>query len=333
MYFLRKWGQWLLVCLVGMGAIVGCQGRQPLGVNLVAFAGPALALQQIIPQFERDWLAKTGQTVRFNQSYGVSGTQTRAIVDGLPADIAFLAIPLDAYRLQAAGLVQPGWEGRFPHGSNVTHSVLVLAGRAGTPIGAWQDLAKPGVKVITANPKTSGVARWNFLGLWAAVVGQGGTPQQATAFVTQVYRNVPILPKNAREATGIFLKRRQGDVLINYENELILAAQQGQGQRYVVPSPNLQIDNPIVVIDRNVDRRGTRQVAEAFIRYLYTEPAQREFAKVGFRSLLPTIQQEFREQFPPIDRLLTIEDLGGWERVQREFFAEGALLDRILLLR
>ncbi|PLS69042.1 MAG: sulfate ABC transporter substrate-binding protein [Cyanobacteria bacterium M5B4] len=330
MHFAGKWGRGLLAALLCSLVIVACNGRtQTVEVNLVAFAAPALALQKIIPKFEQDWLAETGQAVRFNQSYGASGSQTRAIIDGLEADIAYLGIPIDTYRLQQEGLVESGWEERFP---SVTRSVIVFAVRPGNPknIRTWADLAKPGVEVITANPKTSGVARWNFLGLWGAVMATGASPEQALDYVSRVYSNVLILPKNAREATDIFIKRRQGDVLLNYENELILAQQQGQEGTFIIPSPNLVIDNPIAVIDKNVDRRGTRKVAEAFIRYLYSEESQREFAKVGFRSHLPQIQQEFAQQFPPIDRLLTIKDFGGWGQVQQEFFSEGAVFDRVL---
>lgn len=332
MYFIRKWGQWFIGAILCSLVIVSCNRTQPLEVNLVAFAAPALALKQIIPKFEQYWQLETGQTVRFNQSYGASGSQTRAIIDGLPADIAFLAIPIDTYRLQQEGLVNPGWEDRFPDRSTLTRSVIVFALRSGNPqnIKSWQDLAKPGIKIITANPKTSGVARWNFLGLWGAMIAKGESPQKIKDYITQVYRNVLILPKNAREATDIFTKRRQGDVLLNYENEMILAAQQGQKELFVVPSPNLAIENPIVVVDRNVDRRGTRKVAEAFIRYLYEEESQREFAKVGFRSSLPSINKEFSTQFPDINLLLNVQDLGGWEEVQREFFGEGAFFDRVL---
>ncbi len=331
MFFLRKWGQWLLGALLFL-VIVSCNANQALEVNLVAFASPALALKQIIPKFEEYWLAETGQTVRFNQSYGASGTQTRAIIDGLPADIAFLAIPIDTYRLEKEGLVNPGWEERFPDRSCPTRSVLVVAHRSDNPqqIKSWEDLAKPGIKIITANPKTSGVARWNFLGLWSVMIAKGESPEKTKDYVTQVFRNVLIMPKNAREATDIFTKRRQGDVLLNYENEMILAAQQGEKERFIVPSPNLAIENPIVIIDRNVDGRGTRKVAEAFIRYLYQEESQREFAKVGFRSSLSSIEKEFAHQFPKINQLLTVEDLGGWEKVQKEFFAEGAIFDRVL---
>lgn len=239
---------------------VAAQGKA-VEINLVSFAAPTAALEKIIPKFAQKWQKETGETVKINTSYGGSGSQTRAIIDGLEADIAFLAIPIDMQRLEKVGLVKKDWENRLPNGAIVTRSVIVFATRPGNPknIRTWADLAKPGVRVVTANPKTSGVARWNFLGLWGSVIGSGGGEAQAKEYVTSVYRNVPILPKDAREATDIFLKRNQGDVLLNYENELILADQQGQRAVFSVPSPNLAIDNPLAVVDKNVDKRGTRR--------------------------------------------------------------------------
>lgn len=319
-------GRWLVCLLLGGITLLltGCSATKSTELTVVAFSSPALALQQIIPQFEREWQQKTGQTVRIYQSYGASGTQTRALIDGLPGDVAYLAIPIDVYNLQKAGLVKPGWEQKFPHNSTVTRSVVALAVRPNNPqnITDWGDLTRPGVKVITANPKTSGVARWNFLSLLAV--------SNSLDYVAQVYRNTPILPKNAREATDIFTKRKQGDVLLNYEHELVLARLMGQKVDFLVPPVNFAIEHPVVVIDRNVDRHGNRAVAEAFVRYLYSPPAQRELAKIGFRPTNPAVSKEFQSQFAPIAKLLTIRDLGGWERAQTEFFQDGGTFNRIL---
>ena len=191
------------------------------------------------------------------------------------------------------------------------------------------DLAKDGVKVITANPKTSGGARWNFLGLWGAISQTGGDDAKAQEFVTKVFKNVPVLPKDAREASDVFLKQGQGDVLINYENEVILAKQNAQPLSYVVPEVNISIDNPVAVVDKNVDKHGTREVAEAFVKFLFTPAAQREFAKVGFRPVDTTVEQEFASQYPKIKTLFTVKDLGGWDTIQTKFFDDSAIFDKI----
>ncbi len=317
-------GRWLLGLLLWASILTSCSGPKTLELTIVSFSSPALALKQIIPQFEQEWQRTTGQRVHIYQSYGASGTQTRALIDGLPGDVAYLAIPIDTYNLQKAGLVKPGWETKFPHNSSVTRSVVALAVRPQNPKGIkdWADLARPGVKVITANPKTSGVAKWNFLSLLAV--------SNSLDYVAQVYKNAPILPRTAREATDIFTKRQQGDVLLNYEHELILAQQRGQKMDFFVPPVNFAIEQPVVVIDRNVDRHGNRAVAEAFVRYLYSPTAQREFAKIGFRPVDPAVSQEFQSQFAPTHRLFTVQDLGGWTKAQSEFFQEGGTFDRIL---
>jgi sulfate transport system substrate-binding protein len=209
--------------------------------------------------------------------------------------------------------------------------VAALVTRPGNPKGIqdWADLAKPDIKVITANPKTSGGARWNFLGLWGSVSQTGGSSEKALEFVTQVYGNVPILPKDAREASDIFFKQGQGDVLINYENEVKLAEQKDQKLASVIPQVNISIDAPVAVVDANVDKHGTREVAEAFVQFMFTPTAQREFAKVGFRSVLPELTKEFSAQYPPVQKLFTIEQLGGWKKVNKTFFADGGLFEKI----
>jgi sulfate transport system substrate-binding protein len=321
----------ILVTSMVLPPLANSQQRD-VELTLVSFAVTRAAYERIIPKFVAAWKKETGQTVRFRQSYGGSGSQTRAVIDGLEADIVNLAIPIDVIRLQQAGLIQPGWESRLPNNGIVARSVIALAVRPGNPkkINDWPDLARPGIRVITANPRTSGVARWNFLGLWGSVTENGGSEAQAEDYVGKVYRNVPILPRDAREATDVFLKQRQGDVLLNYENELILAAQQGQVTPYVVPSVNISIDMPLAIVDRNVDRRGTRRVAEAFARFLYTPAAQSEFARVGFRPILPAVERQFAQNFRPVRKLYSVSDLGGWSTVQSKFFADRALFDRIL---
>jgi sulfate transport system substrate-binding protein len=185
------------------------------------------------------------------------------------------------------------------------------------------------VAVITANPKTSGGARWNFLALWGSVAKSGGDETKALDLTTKVIKNAPVLPRDAREASDVFFKQGQGDALINYENEMILAAQNGEKLPYIVPAVNVSIDNPIAVVDKNVDKHGTREVAEAFVKFLYTPEAQREFAKAGFRPVDATVAKEVESQFPKVTTLFTVKDLGGWDKIQKQFFDDGAVFDKI----
>ncbi|MDZ7993244.1 MAG: sulfate ABC transporter substrate-binding protein [Nostoc sp. EfeVER01] len=302
-------------------------------LTLVSFAVTKAAHEAIIPKFVEQWKKDHNQTVVFKQSYGGSGSQTRAVIDGLEADVVHLALAGDTSKIEKAGLIQPGWEKEVPNNGIVSKSVAALVTRSGNPKGIknWADLAKDGVKLITANPKTSGVAKWNFLALWDSVIKTGGDEAKATEFVTKVYKNVPILPKDAREATDTFAKQGQGDVLINYENEVILAQQKGEKVEYVVPDVNISIDNPIAVVDKNVDKHGTREVAEGFVKFLYTPEAQQEFVKLGFRPVDETIAQtkEVTDKFPKVKTLGTVADLGGWEAIDKKFFADGGVFDKI----
>ncbi len=308
------------------------QSGKKVEITLASYAVTKAAYSKIIPQFVAKWKKEKGQDVVIRESYGGSGSQTRAVIDGLPADVVALALALDTKKIEQAGLIKPGWEKEAPNNSIVTRSVVALETRAGNPknIKTWTDLVKPGVKIVTANPKTSGGARWNFLALWGAVVKNGGNETQALKFVTDVFKNVVVLPKDARESSDAFYKKGQGDVLLNYENEVILAAQQGKTDTsYTVPPVNISIEGPVAVVDKNVDKRGTREVSEAFVKFLFTPEAQREFAKVGFRPVDPTVSKEVKNKFPYIARLYTVADIGGWSGVQKKFFADGAIFDKI----
>ncbi|MBD2510329.1 sulfate ABC transporter substrate-binding protein [Nostoc muscorum FACHB-395] len=307
--------------------------KDSVELTLVSFAVTKAAHEAIIPKFVEQWKKDHNQTVVFKQSYGGSGSQTRAVIDGLEADVVHLALAGDTSKIEKAGLIQPGWEKEVPNNGIVSKSVAALVTRSGNPKGIknWQDLAKDGVKLITANPKTSGVAKWNFLALWDSVIKTGGDEAKATEFVTKVYKNVPILPKDAREATDTFAKQGQGDVLINYENEVILAQQKGEKVDYVIPDVNISIDNPIAVVDKNVDKHGTREVAEGFVKYLYTPEAQQEFVKLGFRPVDETLAQtkEVTDKFPKVKTLGTVADFGGWSAIDKKFFADGGVFDKI----
>jgi len=334
----KKWrfGVLLVVGMLTSWAIALYQPAklqaQELKVTLVSYAVTQSAYEKIIPKFVKEWETKTGQKVTFDQSYGGSGSQTRAVIDGLEADVVALALALDTKKIEKAGLIKPGWEAKAPNESIVHKSVAALVTRDDkTKITKWSDLTRDDVKVITANPKTSGGARWNFLALWGSVQQTGGTPAQAEEFVSKVIKNTPVLPKDAREASDVFYKQGQGNVLINYENEVILAKAKGNSYPYTVPLEfNVSIDSPVAVVDENVDRHKNREVAEAFVKFLFTPDAQREFAKVGFRPIDPTVAKEFESQFPKVKKLSTVKDFGGWDKVQKEFFEDGAVFDKII---
>jgi len=215
--------------------------------------------------------------------------------------------------------------------------VVTFLTRAGNPKGvrSWADLARPGLGVLTANPKTSGGARWNFLGLWGSVSRTGGTEQAAEAFVAKVYGNVSNLPKDAREASDAFLNRGQADVLLTYENEALLAAKEGtdKATTLVVPAVNIRIDGPVTVVDRNVDRKGSRKAAEALAAYLQGEEAQEIFAEEGFRPVNAAVWNRRKASFAPVTTLFTASDLGGWPAIERTFFANGGVWDRLVAAR
>jgi sulfate transport system substrate-binding protein len=332
----------ILLAAGSLALLSGC-GSQPPGPDaggpgkrqqllLVSYAVTKGAYDRILPEFIADWKASTGQELTIKTSYGGSGTQTRAVIDGLDADVVTLALSADVLKLEEAGLVEAGWEQEFPNNSIITNSAVAFLTRSGNPKGIsnWPDLAKPGVTVVTANPKTSGGARWNFLGLWGSVTQTGGSQQQAEAYVTSVYKNVQNLPKDAREASDAFLKRDQGDVLLNYENEAILATKAGElNDPFVVPDVNIRIEGPVAVVDTVVDRKGTRKAAEALARYLFSEEAQAIFAEEGFRPTNPTVWGKVKNRFAPVKQFFTVEDFGGWKEVNKTFFGDGGLWDRL----
>jgi sulfate/thiosulfate-binding protein len=303
-------------------------------LTLVGYAVPKAAHDAIIPKFVEKWQKEKGQTVTFKQSYGGSGSQTRAIIDGLEADVANLAIAADTEKLVKAGFVNSDWTTKTPNKGIVAKTVAAVIVRPGNPknIKTFDDLTRPDVKWVTADPKTSGGARWNFLALWDhALRANNKDEAKATEFVTKAFTNVAVLAKDARESTDAFSKQGQGDALINYENEVILAQQKGEKLDYVVPDPNVSIDIPVSVVDKNVDKHGTREVAEAFVQYLFTPEAQAEFVKLGFRPLdgAAVKTKENTDKYPAVKTLGTIQEYGGWGAAQKKFFEDGAVFDQV----
>lgn len=319
-----------------MGSIAGCTATstdKEIQITFVSFAVTKAVHKAVIPKFVEKWQREKGQRVTFQQSYGGSGAQTRAVIDGLEADVVHLALGLDVEKIEQAGLIQPGWEKEFPNNAIVSQSVAAIVTRPGNPKGItrFTDLAKPGISWVTADPKTSGVARWNYLALWNDAIRSGANDTQAQEIMTRAYRNVPVLARDAREAMDAFFKQAQGDALMNYENEVLFIESKGFKAPYVLPQHNISIDNPIAIVDRNVDKHGNREVVEAFVQYLFSADAQVEFAKAGFRPIEPTVAQtpENLKRFPKVPHLATIQDFKSWSAVQKQFFADGAMFDQI----
>ena len=339
--WLNRRSLWSFVCLFLIGAslsiaIAACESssaaKPDVNLKLVSYSVTKAAHDRIIPKFVEKWKKEHNQNVTFETSYSGSGSQTRAVIEGSQdADVVHLALALDIHKIEQAGLIESGWEREAPKASIVTRSVAAIVTRPGNPknINTWTDLAKNDLKLVAANPKTSGIAIWKFLALWGSVTQTGGDEPQALEYVTKVYKNAPVLTKDAREASDLFFKQGQGDVLVNYENEVILAERDGQKLPYTIPSVNISIDNPVAIVDKNVDKHGTRDVAEAFIDFLFSEEAQQEFALLGYRPVNPSVGAEVAKNYPLIQTLFTVQDLGGWDAIQKKFFAKGATFDRI----
>lgn len=315
-----------------LGLLSGCGSKVPIDeMTLVSFSTSQVAYEAIIPQFVADWKAATGRTVIISRSFGPSGAQARAVADGLPADVVSLPLAFDIQRLETVGLIEKGWEQEWPHQSIVARSVPVIVSRPGNPknVRQWSELGQENLRIITTNPKSSGIARWTFLGLWGSTSRSGSNEAQTQEYSRKVYGNVPVFSRDAREATDAFFRQGQGDILINYEQEVLLAKAKGEDLTYQIPSPNISIEIPVAIVDKNVAANRTTLVATAFVRYLFGPKAQREFAKAGFRPMETAIVQEFAPQYPEVPELFTIEDLGGWQQAQKTFFADKGVFDQI----
>ncbi len=290
--------------------------------------------QAINPAFAAAWKAKTGQDVMFRMSHGGSGKQSRAILDGLSADVATLGLAYDIDVLAEKGRLLPAdWQKALPDNSAPYTSTIVFLVRNGNPKGIrdWADLVKPGVQVITPNPKTSGGARWNFLAAWAHGREAGGSDAAAEAYVRQLYANVPVLDSGARGSTTTFVERGIGDVLLAWENEAFLAEKElGRGKfEIVVPSLSVLAEPPVAVVAANAAKNGTAEVAKAYLEFLYTPEAQTLIARNFYRPRNPAVAEQFAAQFPKL-RLVTIDkDSGGWAMAQKRFFDDGGVFDRI----
>jgi sulfate transport system substrate-binding protein len=285
--------------------------------------------------FAKHWKEKTGEDILINQSHGGSSRQARAVIDGLDADVVTLALAADVDAIAERGLLPKDWQKRLPDNSAPYQSTLAFLVRKGNPkaIKDWSDLVRPGVQVITPNPKTSGVARWNFLAGWGWALDHfQGDEAKAKEFITKLYRNVPVLDTGARGASTTFQERKMGDVLINWENELLLALKQHPGEyEIVVPSLSILAEPTVALVDSNVDRKGTREVAQAYLEFLYSEEGQNLAGKHFYRPSNPEILAKFKNQYPDL-KLFTIDEVfGGWGKATPKFFADGAIFDQIYL--
>nr|WP_233981782.1 sulfate ABC transporter substrate-binding protein [Pectobacterium versatile] len=291
--------------------------------------------QQYNAAFIKHWKATTGEDITIKNSHGGSGKQARSVIDGLQADVVTLALAgdIDALNLNQQ-LIDPKWQARLPDNSTPYTSTIVFLVRKGNPkqIKDWNDLVKPGVEVITPNPKTSGGARWNFLAAWAYAKAQsGGNDETALKFVTELYRHAPVLDTGARGATISFVQRQLGDVLLAWENEAYLSLQEQGGDQLEIVTPSLSIlaEPPVAVVDKVVERKGTQKQAEAYLQYLYSDEAQRIIGKNFYRPRNAKIAEEFKDQFAPVNLVTIDKDFGGWKAAQEKYFNDGGVFDAI----
>ncbi|MGE0827784.1 MAG: sulfate ABC transporter substrate-binding protein [Hyphomonadaceae bacterium] len=286
--------------------------------------------------FATQWAAlhPDDEAVDIEMSHGGSGRQARAVIDGLQADVVTLAVPYDIDSIAQAGLIAPDWRARLPHNSAPYTSTIVFLVRAGNPknVHDWSDLVRDDISVITPNPKTSGGARWNYLAAWAYALAQpGGNDQTARSFVQRLYANVAVLDTGARGSTTTFVQRGIGDVLLAWENEAHLAiAELGAGQvEIVMPSMSVLAEPSVAWVDRNIDRRGTRAIAEAYLRFLYTPEAQEIAAQNYYRPTDPAVLARHADRFPSLPLINVDETFGGWAQAHATHFADGGVFDQI----
>jgi sulfate/thiosulfate transport system substrate-binding protein len=325
----------LLALTAGAGAAAAQGSGKPVSLLNVSYDPTRELYEDFNHQFATYWKGKTGQDVTIRQSHGGSGKQARSVIDGLEADVVTLALAYDIDQIaEKGGLLPANWQSRLPDNSSPYTSTIVLLVRKGNPkqIRDWGDLAKPGVSVVTPNPKTSGGARWNYLAAWAWALRQpGGNDATAKAFVGKLYKNVPVLDAGARGATTTFVERGIGDVLIAWENEALLAIKElGPGKfELIAPSISILAEPPVAVVDKVAGKHGTKAVAQAYLEYLYTDVGQEIAARNFYRPRLASVAAKYASQFPKVALVTVDEVFGGWKKAHATHFADGALFDQI----
>ena len=315
--------------------MAGQTPQKPVTLLNVSYDPTRELYQDFNKLFATYWKGRTGQDVKIRQSHGGSGKQARSVIDGLEADVVTLALAYDIDQIAEKGGTLPAvWQSRLPNNSSPYTSTIVLLVRKGNPksIRDWGDLAKPGVSVITPNPKTSGGARWNYLAAWAWALRQpGGNETTAKGFISRLFRNVPVLDAGARGSTTTFVERGIGDVLIAWENEALLAMKElGSGKFEVVaPSISILAEPPVSVVDKVAGKHGTKEVAQAYLDYLYTETGQEIAARHFYRPRVANVAAKYAGRFPKVTLLTIDETFGGWKKAHASHFADGALFDQI----
>jgi sulfate transport system substrate-binding protein len=319
-------------------AISGVAAVQAKDVTLlnVSYDPTREFYQELNPEFINYWKERTGDNVEIRQSHGGAGKQARAVIDGLEADVVTLALAYDISAIgERTGKLPADWQSRLPNNSAPYTSTIVFLVRKGNPKGVqdWDDLTKPGVEVITPNPKTSGGARWNYLAAWGyALEKNGGDVEKAKEFVSSIYKQVPVLDSGARGSTNTFVQREIGDVLLAWENEAFLAVNELGPEKFeiVVPSVSILAEPPVTVVDKVAEARGTREVAEAYLSYLYSPEAQRLAAKHYYRPVLPALADpEDIARFPNVKTFTVDEVFGSWHKAQDVHFSDGGVFDQI----
>lgn len=327
---MKKWMLFILILFIAFSA----QSAQKLDLLNVSYDPTRELYQEINAAFAKQWKTKTGQDIEINQSHGGSGKQARAVIDGLQADVVTLALAYDVDAIAKSGLIKAGWQTKLKDNSAPYTSTIVFLVRNGNPKGIkdWNDLIRPGISVITPNPKTSGGARWNYLAAWGYALKKNANDQaKAKDFVTKLFKNVPVLDTGARGATITFTERGMGDVLITWENEALLSARVLGKDKFeiVIPSISILAEPPVAVVDKNVDARGTRAVAEAYLQFLYTDEGQKIAAKHYYRPRNEKAIAAAGATFPKVN-LFTIDQVfGGWQKAQDAHFADGAIFDQV----
>jgi sulfate transport system substrate-binding protein len=329
--------------ILGSAALVGskvgsqvlpalAQSPPAVELTLVSYAVAKPLFAKIIPEFQKEWKTKTGQEVRFKESYGGTFPQARAILEGLEADIFPINTQAGIDILVERGFIRPDWAKRLPNNAVPATSIMVIVTRPGNPrqIKTWQDLTRDGVQIVSINPKTSGNARWGILAGYGAILKTQGQTS-AKEYLNKLVRNSRTTVNTGREATDTFVRNRIGDVMINFENEIIFTNDSiPKDFPFVAPSPNIQVDFPVAVVDRVVDKKGTRRVAEAFAKFLFSSRAQQIYADLGYRPRDQRIRQLNAKQYAQVAKQYKISDFGGWPQVNRDLFADGALFDLAL---
>jgi sulfate/thiosulfate transport system substrate-binding protein len=309
------------------------QAQTPISLLNVSYDPTRELYTEFNQAFAKHWKARTGQDVNIKQSHGGSGRQARSIIDGLDADVATLALAGDTDALHSNGnLIPKDWQKRLPHNSTPYTSTIVLVVRQGNPknIKDWDDLVRPDVKVITPNPKTSGGARWNYLAAWEFAKRKYGGDDKAQEFVKKLYQNVPVLDTGARGSSVTFAQRNQGDVFLSWENEAYLLEKEfGNKVDFVYPSISILAEPAVALVDKNVDKKGTRAVAQAYLEYLYTEEAQDLIGKHFYRPRSAKAQAKYAKQLPKLNLFTIDEAFGGWDKASQVHFVDGGKFDQI----